>query len=91
MGATYLASTALAKAAEALEAINEHATLSGSGLCRACRVEGPCDSRASADGTLHRTGILPRRAPGVTRPELIGLRRVGQSWLKPGAEAIAPF
>lgn len=35
-GTTYLASTALARAADALDAVNEHATLSGSGLCRTC-------------------------------------------------------
>ncbi|ABP54440.1 hypothetical protein Strop_1986 [Salinispora tropica CNB-440] len=89
MGTTYLASTALARAADALEAVNEHATLSGSGLCRTCRVEGPCPSRTEAERTLRRSGMLPRRRPGVTRPELIGLRRVGTPWLKPGAEALA--
>ncbi|NIL55674.1 hypothetical protein [Salinispora arenicola] len=85
MGTTYLASTALARAADALDAVNEHATLSGSGLCRTCRVEGPCPSRTEAERTLRSSGMLPRRRPGFTRPELIGLRRVGTPWLKPDA------
>jgi site-specific DNA recombinase len=73
MTTTYLASVAQANVANALYEINEHATLSGSGLCRVCQVEGPCARRNTAERTLRSCNLLPQRSPGVTRPELIGL------------------
>jgi hypothetical protein len=50
MTTIYLASGAQANVANALSEINEHATLSGSGLCRICQVEGPCARRITAEG-----------------------------------------
>ena len=85
MTTTYLASATQANVANALSEFNEHATLSGSGLCRICQVEGPCARRNTAERTLRSCNLLPQRSPGATRPELIGLRRVGPGWFPPRA------
>jgi hypothetical protein len=73
---TNLANVARTTVDHALREINEHVTLSGSGLCRICRIGGPCTRRAVAERTLRSYNFLPQRQPGATRPELIGLRRI---------------
>jgi len=46
------------------------------GRCLACLSEGPCEAKRAALADLASRGVLPRRWPGATRPELIGARRV---------------
>jgi hypothetical protein len=74
---TYLASSARGAIPEALDAINTHATLSSTGLCRTCQTEGPCDRWLEAECHLNELDLLPRQQPGATRPDLVGLRRIG--------------
>jgi hypothetical protein len=45
------------------------------GRCLACLSEGPCQVKRAALAALAIRGVLPRRWPGATRPELIGARR----------------
>jgi hypothetical protein len=85
MATTYFASAAQTTVARALYEINEHVTLSGSGLCRACQAEGPCARRAAAERTLRSYNFLPQRRPCATRPELIGCRRIRPSTVSAGA------
>jgi hypothetical protein len=51
-------------------------SMSLSGSCVRCQVHGGCGTRAEAVGVLTARQELPRRAPGATRPELLGARRV---------------
>jgi len=46
------------------------------GRCLACLAEGPCPAKRAALADLASRGVLPRRWPGATRPDLVGLRRV---------------
>jgi hypothetical protein len=46
------------------------------GRCLACLAEGPCEPKRAALADLASRGVLPRRWPGATRPELVGLHRV---------------
>jgi hypothetical protein len=80
---TYLASNGQAKVAQAQAELDLHVTFSANGLCGVCRMEGPCPSRIAAERTMASYGLLPRRSPGATRPELIGLRHTGQSMFQP--------
>lgn len=57
--------------------LDAHAVSSADGLCVACRVPGPCGRYEGAAAVFAQSLRLPRRIPGVTRPELIGARRVG--------------
>jgi len=91
MPTTYLTNVAQVRVAHAHTEINEHATLSGDGLCRTCQVDGPCARRIAAERILRSCNLLPQRQPGATRPELIGLRRIRAAWIQPtAAEATAP-
>jgi hypothetical protein len=83
MATTYLASNGQAKVAHAQAELDLHVTISANGLCDACREEGPCQSRIAAERTMASYRLLPRRTPGATRPELIGLRHAGQSMFQP--------
>jgi hypothetical protein len=62
--------------AEAQAVLNLHATSSATGLCRVCRIPGPCPRRETAMSVFCRYHRLPRRIPGLSEPELIGARRV---------------
>lgn len=62
--------------AVAQEALDRHATSSATGLCLQCGVPGPCARRETAVKVFSRHMRLPRRIPGLSRPELIGARRV---------------
>ncbi|MCI0689264.1 MAG: hypothetical protein L0Y54_18830 [Sporichthyaceae bacterium] len=55
--------------------LDAHPVSSGTGRCVICGVE-VCPSRLEALQALAALQQLPRRAPGATRPELIGARRV---------------
>ncbi|GAB1693276.1 hypothetical protein KRM28CT15_50790 [Krasilnikovia sp. M28-CT-15] len=80
---TYLASSARDAISAAFDTINTHATLSSTGLCRTCQTEGPCDRWLEAERHLHDLGLLPQRQPGATRPDLVGVRRIGARWFTP--------
>jgi hypothetical protein len=62
--------------AEAQRVLDEHVTSSADGRCLACNVLGPCWRRENAVVTFSRKLRLPLRRPGVTRPELVNLRRI---------------
>jgi hypothetical protein len=62
--------------AVAQEALDRHTTSSATGLCLACGVPGPCARRETAVKVFSRYLRLPRRIPGLSRPELIGAHRV---------------
>jgi len=61
--------------------LERHAVSSASGLCLWCAVPGPCVEHERAVEVFARSLRLPRRAPGATRPELVGARRVGERGL----------
>lgn len=61
---------------DAQQALNRHATSSATGRCLACNVPGPCIAQSTAVVTFMRHQRLPRRVPGLTRPELIGAQRI---------------
>jgi hypothetical protein len=60
----------------AQQVLDEHITSSVDGRCLKCGVPGPCYRREAAVVVFSRFLRLPRRIPGLTRPELIGARRV---------------
>jgi hypothetical protein len=62
--------------AEAQAVLNLHSTSSATGLCQVCGVPGPCFRRESAISIFSRYLRLPRRVPGLSKPDLIGARRV---------------
>lgn len=70
MGSVY-ASEAV-QTADAQRALDEHITLTATGRCRTCDVPGPCAWWETAMAAFARTGRLPRRTGGLTRPELVG-------------------
>jgi len=60
----------------AQQVLDEHITSSVDGRCLKCGVPGPCYRRETAVVVFSRFLRLPRRIPGLTRPELVGSRRV---------------
>jgi len=60
----------------AQQALERHAVSSADGLCITCRVPGPCVQNDMAAQVFLASLRLPRRVPGLTRPELIGAQRV---------------
>lgn len=61
-----------------------HVTAVATGLCIGCGAPGPCPERERAMTVFKRSLQLPQRAPGATRPELLGARLVsGSTWLAP--------
>jgi hypothetical protein len=83
--ATYFGSESdqLAKAQRDLDT---HVTSGATGRCLTCGMPGPCQARENAVETWSRAVYrLPRRRPGITRPELIGARLVGGGSLLPKA------
>ncbi|GAA1886094.1 hypothetical protein [Asanoa iriomotensis] len=73
---TYYAATAAERLAEAQRTLDTHITSSATGLCLACGTLGPCRKHEAASGVFERSARLPRRRPGLTRPELVGARLV---------------
>lgn len=62
--------------AAAQEALDRHATSSATGRCVTCGLVGPCPRRETALALFSRFMRMPRRRPGLARPELIGARRI---------------
>jgi hypothetical protein len=58
----------------AQRALDQHVVSSVTGLCVVCRVPGPCLRRETAAVVFARFERLPRRVPGLSRPELVGAR-----------------
>ena len=54
--------------------LDRHATSSATGFCLACGVPGPCLRNETAATVFMVRRGLPRRVPGLSRPELIGAR-----------------
>jgi hypothetical protein len=84
---TYYAMTADQQLAEAQRTLDTHVTSSATGRCLACGSYGPCYKRENAVVIFSRTLRLPRRKPGVTRPELVGARPVGRGGFGLGGSA----
>jgi len=78
MATTYHGGTRLDQAQATLD---RHAVSSGDGLCVECRVLGPCAEHEAAAKVFALSPRLPRRRPGATRPELMGAKRAGFTWL----------
>jgi hypothetical protein len=75
MATVYLGHAALEQVEAAQAEFDAHVPGGADGECLTCR-DRPCPGQATALRTLARYGWLPRRSPGATRPERIGLRRV---------------
>ena len=71
-----LYASAAQQLAIAQEVLDEHVTSSATGRCLACGVLGPCFRRETAVAVWSRSARLPRRVPGLSRPELVNARRV---------------
>jgi len=78
---TYLSEAVRAALVGAQADLDVHAVSSADGACLACRTVGPCPVHEAASRTFARYGVMPRRLPGLTRPELFGAQQVGAgSW-----------
>ena len=73
----YLTAEARSELREAQRQLDRHTDLSNDGRCPVCELEGPCPLRRAALRVFGRYSRLPARRPGATRPQLIGLRKVG--------------
>ncbi|GAA4690981.1 hypothetical protein [Phytohabitans rumicis] len=60
----------------AQQVLDEHVTSSATGRCLKCGALGPCYRRETATVVFSRFLRLPSRIPGLTKPELVGARRV---------------
>jgi hypothetical protein len=76
---TYYAMAADDQLTEAQQTLDVH-TVSSTGFCVTCKILGPCRARAQAESIFFRSLRLPRRHPGATHPELLGVGRVGTGW-----------
>jgi hypothetical protein len=72
---TYYAANAGERLAGAQQTLDTHITSSATGSCLACGLRA-CPDREAAMVVFSRSLRLPRRHPGATRPELVGLRRI---------------
>jgi hypothetical protein len=61
---------------QAQKALERHAMSSANGRCVSCGIPGPCRDYESAARVFKLSLRLPRRVPGLTRPELVNARRV---------------
>jgi hypothetical protein len=71
----YLSNAGLDQVAAAQADFEAHVMSSGDGTCVTC-ASGSCPGQANAVRVLMQYGQLPRRRPGATRPDRIGLRRL---------------
>ncbi|HYS36471.1 MAG TPA: hypothetical protein VEO01_12670 [Pseudonocardiaceae bacterium] len=62
--------------AAAQAALDGHPISIRDGRCITCGTEGGCGEREQAALLFARYGVLPRRRPGATRPELVGACRL---------------
>jgi hypothetical protein len=74
---TYVDEAARIVLARAQADLDVHAVSSADGACLACRTVGPCPAYEAASRTFARYGAMPRRRPGLTRPELFATRPAG--------------
>jgi hypothetical protein len=81
---TYYATTAHEQLAAAQQMLDAHVTSGADGLCRACGLPGPCPRRETAVVIFSHSHRLPRRQPGATKPDLIGIASGGGSWFRAG-------
>lgn len=66
------------------DGLDRHVTSSADGQCVQCRVPGPCLRRVTATLVFLRFGRLPRRTPGITRPDLACAAPAGAiAWFGP--------
>ncbi|MEH1128358.1 hypothetical protein [Micromonospora sp. CPCC 206061] len=65
--------------AAAQQALDEHITLTATGRCRTCDIPGACLWWEAATAAFAQARRLPRRTSGLTRPDLVGVRRVAVS------------
>jgi hypothetical protein len=79
----YLGRAGLDQIAAAQAEFDVHVVSSGDGQCVTC-AGSPCPGQASALRALAQYDQLPRRRPGATRPDRIGLRPSGVSWFARG-------
>lgn len=79
MATIYLDTAAHDQVAAAQAEFDAHTVSSGDGRCLSC-FDSPCPGQAGALRILAQYGQLPRRRPGATRPDRIGLRPSGVSW-----------
>jgi hypothetical protein len=71
--AEYLGATAREEIAAAQSIVDTHVVLSHKGSCLVCRAPGPCRQYETAAVTFRVYRQLPRRRPGATGPESIGV------------------
>ncbi len=71
-----MARPARERLAAAQAALDGHPVSLRDGRCITCGTEGGCVEREEAARLFARYGVLPRRCPGATRPELVGARRL---------------
>jgi hypothetical protein len=71
----YLSNVVLDQVAAAQADFDAHVRSSGDGQCVTC-ADGSCSGQTNALRVLTQYGQLPRRRPGATRPDRIGLRRL---------------
>ncbi|MDG4828267.1 hypothetical protein O7627_02975 [Solwaraspora sp. WMMD1047] len=77
----YLSVTAYEELHAAQDQLDRHTPNSGNGLCSGCEAVAPCGCRRAALRVFGRYGVLPRRWPGATRPDLIGRSGPWAGWL----------
>ena len=61
---------------DAQATLEKHAISSADGTCLMCGVPGPCTEYEAAATAFRWSMRLPQRVPGLTRPELVGARRI---------------
>lgn len=70
--------------------LDRHTAPSADGRCAACGEEDPCDLRRVALRVFGRCGCLPRRWPGVSRPEQVATPEAWSGWLRDVSEVDDP-
>ena len=63
-------------AGQAQQLLDEHVARADNGRCMRCGEIEPCAPRIAALRLFWAAPMLPRRIPGLSRPELIGARWV---------------
>lgn len=73
--ALYLSRSARAEIRSAQSIIDWH-VLAATGVCLGCGASGDCPEREAAARVFAQYRQLPKRRPGSSQPERIGLRRM---------------
>ncbi|MER7167289.1 hypothetical protein ABT336_14615 [Micromonospora sp. NPDC000207] len=68
---TYLSAAAREHLAVAQSQLDRHTPTAATGRCGGCGEAGPCRQRRAALRAFGRYGVLPRRWPGASRPDLV--------------------